>query len=48
MPSDQYKKLARTSGIGEAEAMQECKDSAHVVSLIDHFELNGRTYIVSK
>ena len=43
-----YKKLANDNDIAEADAMNACKDSQNVVRLLDSFELDNMTYLVTK
>ncbi len=43
-----YKKLAADNKISEADAMSACKDSQNVVKLLDTFELDDMTYLITK
>ncbi len=43
-----YTKLASSNFITEVDAMHLCKKSQYVVSLVDSFEVDDLTYIVSK
>ncbi len=43
-----YKKLAVDNGITEADAMSACKDSRNVIRLLDNFEFDGVTYLITK
>ena len=43
-----YTKLAQQNRISEIDAMRMCKESHGVVKILDSFELDGQTYIVTK
>ena len=43
-----YKKLAADNNISEADSMNACKDSPNVVRLLDYFEIDNMTYLVTK
>ncbi len=48
IPSTKYDRLSFENKISEANAMNLCRKSPHVVTLVDHFEIEGETFIVSK
>ena len=43
-----YRQLKKQNHISEANAMIECQDSKHVISLIEAFRQSSYTYIVTK
>lgn len=43
-----YARLQKEDRIAEADAMELCADSEHIVSLIEKFAMAGQVYIVTK
>ena len=43
-----YARLQKEDRVSEAEALELCKESAHVVNLIEKFTLHGEIYLVTK
>ena len=46
--TQKYKRLARENAISEAIAMHINQESKHVLNLVEDFEQDGQTYIVTK
>ena len=43
-----YVRLQKEGRLSEAEALELCKESAHVVNLIEKFTWQGEIYLVTK
>ena len=43
-----YKRLTYENNISEAEAMWKCRESRHIVELIEKFEHEGKIFLVTK
>ncbi len=48
IPTEKYLRLAKEHKVSEAEAITMCKGNKRIIKLMDTFEIEGYTYIITK